>query len=823
MTSLPTGTVTFLFTDIEGSTRLLRQLGASYPPMLARHNELIRVVLVAHHGVEVKTEGDSFFVVFERAPDGVAAAVEAQRALFGETWPDGVAVRVRMGLHTGSGELTEGDYVGIDVNRAARVSAAAHGGQIVITESVRALAGSGLPANAELRDLGEHELKDFPAPERLFQLDIEGLPTEFPPLRTITARRGNLPDPTTSFVGREHELDELTALAGRSRLVTLTGPGGTGKTRLSIEAARRMSGGFPDGAWFVPLEQVRDPRMVLPEVATALGVPEQPGHSREDDLRDHLANRSTLVVLDNLEQVVKAAGRIGGLVAAAPQLRLLASSREPLRISGEQEYPVPPLSEAPAVELFLQRALQVRPDFIPDGEAIAAIRRICAALDGLPLAIELAAARIRVLNPQQIEERLGDRLRLLASSARDLPDRQRTLRGAIEWSHELLGADERTFFARLGVFAGAPDLAAIEGIVDPSGELDSFALDVVESLVEKNLVRRQDLAGAARFGMLETIRAFARERLEASGELEELRARHASHYLRVAEQISPLLLGRENTKVFDALEADNDEFRAVIEWSVQSDRASLGIGIAYALWRFWQQHGHLAEARGALERLLALPSAQAGTADRAHGLAALGGLIYWQGDMAATRSVYEEALAIARQVDDSRLIAESLYDLGFPLAIGGQPEQAEALQREALSRYVALGDEEKVDLVREALSVIAVMGGDLERARETQEAVLVGRRKRGESFKLADGLTLLTLVNLRLDDRDAARRTYAEATETTLRIGDYSLWATALQIGSLMEISEGRVVRAAELVGAMEAFQEARGPFLLPALSLGLR
>jgi predicted ATPase/class 3 adenylate cyclase len=820
-TSLPTGTVTFLFTDIEGSTRLLQRLGVAYPPLLARHNAVIRAAVAAHGGVEVKTEGDAFFVVFTRAADAIAAATDAQRALFAERWPTDATVRVRMGLHAGAGELSEGDYVGIDVHRAARVSAAAHGGQLLITEPVRVLVGA-LPPNATLRDLGEHELKDFPAPERLFQVDIDGLPLEFPPLRTLTARRGNLPEPPTSFVGRQEELDALTALAGRSRLVTLTGPGGTGKTRLSIEAARRMSRGFPDGAWFVPLEHVRDPQMVLPEVATTLGIPERPGHSREADLRDHLAGRSTLVVLDNLEQVVSAAPRISGLVAAAPQLCLLASSREPLRISGEQEFPVPPLSEVPAVELFLQRALQVRPDFVPDAEALAAIRRICAALDGLPLAIELAAARIRVLTPLQIEERLGDRLRLLASSSRDLPGRQRTLRGAIEWSHDLLQPDERTFFARLGVFAAAPDLAAVEAIVDPAGEMDVFALDAVESLVEKNLVRRIDVAGTARFGMLESIRAFAREQLGLAGESAELQARHADHYVATAQQVSLRLLDRENRSLFEVLEADHDEYRAVLEWAIRTDRPEIGMRLGFALWRFWQQQGHLAEGRRNLQRLLAMPGAQATTPDRVHGLAALGGVEYWQGDIAATRATYEDALATARELDDSRLIAESLYDLGFPVAIGGEPELARPMQQEAFDRYLALGDTAKADTVREAQAVLEVMTGNLAKALEIELSVIDSYRRAGHHYKLADGLSLLALVSLKMDDLPAARRSHAEAVATSLRIGDLSLLATGLQLGALLAIVGGRIERAAELVGALEAFQDERGPFLLPALTLGM-
>ncbi|HEY7599106.1 MAG TPA: adenylate/guanylate cyclase domain-containing protein, partial [Candidatus Limnocylindrales bacterium] len=416
---LPTGTVTFMFTDIEGSTRLVQALGERYPPLLARHHALLRAAISGAGGVEVSTEGDAFFAAFDSAAAAIAAAVSAQRALAAEEWPADAPVRVRMGLHSGAGETLDQTYVGLDVHRAARIAAAAHGGQLLLSDATRALAGT-LPAGLELRDLGEHRLKDLAAPERLFQVAIDGLADQFPPLRTLDARRGNLPAPPTSFLGREADVERVSALLGDSRLVTLTGPGGTGKTRLSIEVATRLAGGFPGGAWFVALEAVRDPALVLPEVAATLGVVEQPGQPIETALAARLAEQPTLLVIDNLEQVVAAGPALGRLIAAAPALRVLGSSREPLRVSGEQEYPVPPLADEPATLLFIERAQLITPGFMPAGATLEAVREIGRRLDGLPLAIELAAARIRVLTAEQIRDRLGESLRLLAGGARDM-------------------------------------------------------------------------------------------------------------------------------------------------------------------------------------------------------------------------------------------------------------------------------------------------------------------------------------------------------------------------------------------------------------------
>ena len=432
--------------------------------------------------------------------------------------------------------------------------------------------------------------------------------------------------------------------------MTLTGPGGAGKTRLSIETARAVSDRFHDGSWFVSLEAVRDPDLVLPAIATVLGVRERPDRTPDEALAEHLSARNSLLVLDNSSRSSPQPAA-GPLLAAAPNTRIPASSREVLRrVSGEQEFTVPPLPADPAVDLFLQRARQVRPDFDPGQEDLELIRRICDRLDGLPLAIELAAARTRVLSPAQILDRLGDRLRLLGSGDRDLPDRYRTLRGAIEWSHELLNADEQRFFRRFSVFAARPDFAAIEAVVDPNGSDDP--LDLLTSLAEKSLVRRDDVAGRVQFGDADHSR-IRLERLAEAAEEQELRERHALYFAALAERVEPELLGTNPESFFDALEADHDEIRALTRWSLEADRPEVGIRACAAIWRFWRDRAHLAEGRARLTQLLAHPAVPRRGALRAKALTALGGVAYWQGDMGTTGELYEDALTLNREVGDS--------------------------------------------------------------------------------------------------------------------------------------------------------------------------
>ncbi len=494
-------------------------------------------------------------------PRAVAAAVAAQRALAAEPWGDNGPVQVRMGIHSGEGTLSGETYVGIDVHRAARIANAGHGGQVLVSAATRMLAESSLPDGVSLRELGEFRLKDLSRPEQLAMLVIEGLPDEFPALRTLDAVPNNLPTQLTTFLGRQRELEEAAALLEQARLLTLTGPGGTGKTRLSLQLAADATERFHDGVFFVPLGTIDEPALVLPTIAQALGMPD-PGGGALDRLADQLAGKHVLLVLDNFEQVSEAAPQIGELLARLPDARVLATSRSPLHVYGEQEYPVPPLglpdprhlpdletlSQFASVALFIERAMSVRPGFAVDAANAPAIAEICVRLDGMPLAIELAAARVRVLTPQAILSRLGDQLSLLAGGASNLPERQQTLRGAIGWSHDLLEVPDRVAFARLAVFAGGADLAAVERVVIADWPADGGpvpdALDAVASLLDKSLLR-QEMAEAdePRFRMLESIRAFGLERLDEREPGLETRQRHADHYLAMAEELSAKVFG----------------------------------------------------------------------------------------------------------------------------------------------------------------------------------------------------------------------------------------------------------------------------------------
>ena len=526
MTELPTGTVTFLFTDVEGSTRLTQELGDRWPPLLERHREIARAAWTDQAGVEVGTEGDSFFVVFSSAPQAVAAAAAAQRGLTSEAWPANATIRVRMGLHTGEGLLSGGSYVGLDVHRAARISSAGSGGQVLLSASTRALVEGSLPDGVSLREMGEHRLKDLSRPERIWDLVIDGVPSDFSPLRTLNAVPNNLPTQLTSFLGRQREIAEARQLLVDGRLLTLTGPGGAGKTRLSLQIAADASDRFPDGIYFVPLGTINDPDLVLPTIAQALGIVD-PGMRALDRLAEHIGAKCILLVLDNFEQVNDAAPQVAELLVRAAQISVLVTSRSPLRVYGEREYPVPPLgvpdprhlpdleklSTYESVALFVERAMAVRPDFAVSSANAPAVAEICVRLDGLPLAIELAAARVRVLSPQAIMERLGDRLRLLSGGSRDLPERQQTLRGAIAWSHDLLEANDQRVFARFSVFAGGATLDAVERVVFDAGD-PSDALDAMASLADKSLVRQEsEPDGEPRFRMLSTIREYAAEKL----------------------------------------------------------------------------------------------------------------------------------------------------------------------------------------------------------------------------------------------------------------------------------------------------------------------
>jgi predicted ATPase/class 3 adenylate cyclase len=651
--SFPPGTVTLLFADIEGSTRLLQELGDDYADVLADHRRTLRAEFARYGGVEVDTEGDAFFVAFAKASDAVAAATAVRAAL-----ADG-PIRVRMGLHTGEPTVTEEGYVGIDVHRAARIAAAGHGGQILVSQSTRELAGAD-----RLRDLGVHRLKDLAAPERLYQLDDD----EFPPLKSVD--QTNLPVQPTPFVGRESELAEVLALLDLHRIVTLTGPGGSGKTRLALQAAAESVEQYGDGVWFVSLAAVRDPKLIEPTIARVVGGP---------DLREFLAGKRTLLVLDNLEQLLPDAATIVARVDA----HILATSRSRLNIAAEQEFPVPALPLDDAAALFTQRARQLEPRFEPD----AAVRQIAERLDGLPLPLELAAARVKVLTPAQILERLGRSLDLLTSGAHDAPERQRTLRGTVEWSYRLLTADEQPLFARMAVFAGSFELEAAEAVC--------FAdLDALQSLVDKSLLRRSE---DGRFFMLETIKALALEKLSDLADASSLRRRHDDYFLGVAEDLDARerLSGMRDLSAasLDRFERELPSFRAALAGLLEAGRREDILSLGAALWRFWLNRAQYCDAADWLEKA-PVDDATLPLDVRAAALGAAGGIAYYtHDDVEGAERFWREGLELRRVQDDPHELGVALSRLASVAWRRGDLDGAIGYHEQALELYEQAGAE----------------------------------------------------------------------------------------------------------------------------------
>jgi predicted ATPase/class 3 adenylate cyclase len=581
----PTGTVTFLYTDIEGSTKLARKFPEEWAGLQRRHHALLETAITSHQGYIFRTVGDEFNAAFETARVALAAALAAQYALRAEDWGVMESLHVRMGLHTGPATPQAGEYEGyLTLSHVKRLMSSAHGDQILLSEATEALLRETLPPGITLRNLGEHRLKDFERAERIFQVVAQDLPSEFPPLTSLDGAPNHLPVPLTSFVGRSKELGEVKALLSKERLLTLTGASGSGKTRLALQAAAEMADRFPDGVFFVALAPITDPGLVPFTVAQSLGLTESPGRSIVDGLKDYLHRKTLLLLLDNFEQVILAAPLVADLLGTCLPLKILATSREGLRVGGEREYPVPPLalpdrsrlpsienlSQYAAVELFIQRARAVRPDFQITDDTASAVAEICSRLDGLPLAIELAAARIKVLAPQAMLARLEHRLEFLTGGARDLPRRQQTLRNAIAWSYDLLNENEQLLFRRLSVFVGGCTLEAAEAVAaavaaavagdDPA---QSPVLDRLESLLDKSLL--QEVEGTysePRFGMLETLREFGLEQLEASGEQEPIRRRHAGYFLALAGQAEASSESAGQVAWINRLEQEHDNPRA---------------------------------------------------------------------------------------------------------------------------------------------------------------------------------------------------------------------------------------------------------------------
>jgi predicted ATPase/class 3 adenylate cyclase len=824
MPELPTGTITFLFSDIEGSTRLLHELGDGFAAVRGDYAAIVRRAVTEGGGVEVSTEGDSFFVVFGSPVGATRAAVAAQQGLAAHDWAHGSPLRARMGLHTGEGVLGGENYLGMDVNRAARIANAAHGGQVLVSDATRALVEHALPEGASFQDLGQHRLKDIVHPERLHQLVIDGLPADFPPLRTLDARPNNLPPQLTSFVGREEEIAEVCRLLSRNRLLTLTGPGGTGKTRLALQVVGEILTQYRDGAFFVDLSSVTDPALVPSAVAQALDVPEVPGTSILDAVKAHLREKELLLLVDNFEQVAEASPVIEELLGAAPKLKAVLTSRVVLSLRGEQEYAVPPL-EPPdperlpdlhtlqrfeAVRLFTERAVAVWPRFQITAENAPAVAAITAKLDGLPLAIELAATRTKVLSPEQILPRLEKRLAILTSGVRTLPERQRTLRDTIAWSYELLDEAERRLFARLSAFTGGWMIESAEFVCDP----EELGLDILEgmgSLVDKSLIRRtEEPDGGIRFSMLETIREFGMEELGSGGEFDPILRRHGEHFLDLALEAEPHLTADDQGEWLDRCDREHANIRSALRWAIGAGEAERALDAAGALWRFWQQRGHLAEARRWFDEILAMPSGQASTAARAKALIGAGGVSWWQQDRTAAGDFYQRAVDIERELGDPKRTAEALYNLSFVVA-GEDIDAAARMIEECLELFRQAGDEHGVAQVLSMSVIKDAQAGQWEAVLASLEEGVAIWRRLGDRLHLAFDLVWMAFALGRLGRRDEAWSTALECLALFREADNLTGVGIALVDLAFLATWEGRHEDALRLTAAYQSVRDRVG------------
>ncbi|MFL5800869.1 MAG: tetratricopeptide repeat protein [Roseiflexaceae bacterium] len=839
---LPGGTVTFVFTDIVGSTALWEQHPQTMPVALARHTAILREAIATHGGVVFKTMGDAACAAFASAPAALTAALAAQRALHAEPWGATGPLRARMALHTGSAEARDGDYVGVPLSRVARLLSAGHGGQILLSLATKELVREHLPPEVALHSLGEHRLKDLSYPEQIYQLAAPDLPAEFPPLMTFESRHTNLPAQPTALIGRVREVQQVCALLRTPdvRLLTLTGPGGVGKTRLALQVAVELLDDFADGIYVVNLAPISDAGLVASVIAQTLGVREPTRRPLLTSLKDHLRGKHMLLLLDNFEQLVVAAALVADLLASCARLSVLVTSRELLHLRGEKEILVPPLALPPqepprgyptknqesalaagdmvlsswfsvlssveaftqyaAVELFIARARDVKHDFAVSNQSAPVVAEICHRLDGLPLAIELAAARIKLLAPQALLEQLGDRLKLLTGGARDLPSRQQTLRNTLDWSYHLLDAGEQALFRRLGVFVGGWALEAVEAVCNADCDLPPDALDGLAALVDKSLLRQTEgVNDEARFTLLETTREYALERLEISGEAEALRWRHAGYYLALAETAAPQLHGAEQLTWLDRLEAEHDNFRAALAWSQAAadgrstglaQPAEVGLRLAGALAWFWFVRGYWSEGRAWLAGALAR-GGEAPALVRATTLNWMGLLAWWPGAHATARAHYEASLSIGRALGDKHTIAAALRGLGMCALVqqrdyGG----AEALYDESLALFRELGDEWNLGIGLHCLGLSAHLQRDYARASALYDESLALFRRLRDSSDIALSLLWLGKTARYQGDYGRAEPLYEECLALSHYLRDR--WIRAEALGHLGNLARNR-------------------------------
>ena len=779
--AVATQTFTFFFTDIEGSTAMAERLGNAWAGVLADHHRLIRGALAAHGGEEVVSQGDGVFAVFASPRACVDAAIEAQRALLSHAWPAGEMVRVRMGIHYGEATQTTAGLAGLEVHRAARIAAVAYGSQVVVSAAAAELLRDSLPAGAGLKDLGLHRLQDIGQPGQIFQLQAEELPAAFPPLRSLGNPKlpTNLPAQVSSFIGREVELAAVRALVGVSRLVTLTGAGGAGKTRLGLQVAAGLLDGTGDGVWFADLAPLGEADLVAVTVAEVLGVRLEPGRPVADTVAGAVGGRSLLVVLDNCEHLIGACAKLAdALLRGCPNLALLATSREPLGIDGERIYRVPSLRTpadgddvvairaSEAVRLLADRAAAQGVPLAWDSQAADLVGRICRRLDGIPLAIELAAARLRVMSAAELDARLDERFALLTGGSRAVLPRQQTLRAMVEWSWELLTGPERVVLARLSVFAGGFGLAAAEAVAAdpdvPAGEVAGH----LGALADKSLVQFDDTgAGPGRYRLLDTVRQYAAGRLDAAGPAtaNATRVAHRDYYVALAEAAAPQLVGPAHAEWLDRLDAELGNLRAAIAFTLPQPDPDPGLRLAASLLVFWSARGHAAEAADALRALLDVPGAQRATLARARALAAAATLAERAGSYAAAEDYCQEALAIATPAGEDYLVADLLHQRAWILLHQGKPGDALPLIEQGQDLARRLGDPHLAARLHSARAYAANFQGDHAGAARDYLRSLQLYRQTGDQRAVGQLLANLGNAELSAGDLDAARRHLAES------------------------------------------------------------
>jgi predicted ATPase/class 3 adenylate cyclase len=830
--ALPSGTITFVLTDIEGSTGSWDQAPEAMRTAMARHDELIEGLVAEHAGVVVRSrgEGDSRFAVFVRASDAAAAACAVQIALVREVWPTPTPVRVRMALHTGEAQLRSGDYYGSAVNRCARLRALAHGGQVLLSGVTAELVRDGLPAGCRLRDLGQHYLKDLSAPERIWQLTHAELPAEFLPLASVEGQSRHLPTQLTSFVGREVEIEAVSRLSRSARLVTLTGAGGIGKTRLALEAARQVEVDFPDGVWLVELASLADAAVVTQAVAGSLGVYEQPQQALIATLINAIGARRLLLILDNCEHLIERCAELAeALLRGCPSATILATSREPMGIDGEIAWRVPPLAvpaahltktsqsvvDSAAVRLFVERAAAVQAGFRLSEQNAESIANLCRQLDGIPLALELAAAWAAVLSVDQIVARLDHALTLLVTGNRRAPARHQTLRATLDWSYALLPQTERSLFQCLSVFAGGWTLGSAENVCADAVDSRESVLDLLAQLVKKSLVLAEpDSDGAIRYRLLEPVRQYAQEQLLNSSFAEDIRRRHALHYLELAERAEPELRGADRAVWLDRLEREYDNSRAALAWSDSIHDVNLSLRLAGSLSGFWAIAGHLREGLRWLDAAQA--SGGGSAAERARARGGAGWLALLQGNLTRAREDLEASLVLIRQVRDTPSIVDTLNNLGRVTLEEGDIDSARACFDESVVLSRAVGHRWGTAFALTGLAQIGVMQADYERARGLFSQALAMYRNLDSRRHLAVTMSNLACVLLQLGQVKAACDTSAEALDLVSREDDLTGLKVILEAIALLADSRSRPARARGL-RTTAAMLRTSGQYQLPA------